>query len=147
MDLRGGRTPNALTYPAAAAGFLISLLPGGMGPLDSLEGLVGGLLLTYPLFRIGGLGGGDVKLVAAIGCLHGFAFILNAVFYSLCSGIALGVLVLAWRGRFFSSLEASEASMDSHRATVAFAPALSVGVAYSLYLQGALPWAAPLSGG
>jgi prepilin peptidase CpaA len=42
------------------------------------------------------MGGGDVKLMAAVGALKGYPFIVSALFYSLIVGIVIGVAMLIW---------------------------------------------------
>jgi prepilin peptidase CpaA len=81
--LTGGATLGALIYHAWAAG------PSGL--LLSLAGcLVGGAIFFLP-FALGGLGGGDVKLLAALGAWAGPA---DALWIALYSGIAGGVLAI-----------------------------------------------------
>ena len=92
-DLRTRRIPNGLTLGAAALALAFHAIDGGLGGVGtSVAGwLVGGALLV-PLFWLGGMGGGDVKLLAALGAWVG----PGEVFWvALCSAIAGGVLA-AW---------------------------------------------------
>ena len=83
-DLRGGRAshrrrgvhhrrdlaPRAerLTGTAIVFGVLAhATLPGGHGLVAALLGLAAGLAAFFPFFALGGMGGGDVKLMAALG--------------------------------------------------------------------------------
>ncbi len=89
-DLRTRRIPNILTLGAAALALAFHAIGGGLGGFGtSVAGwLVGGALLV-PLFWLGGMGGGDVKLLAALGAWVG----PGAVFWvALCSAIAGGAL-------------------------------------------------------
>jgi prepilin peptidase CpaA len=45
------------------------------------------------------MGGGDVKLMAAVGALKGYPFVVSALFYSLIVGVCIGVAVLIWNRR------------------------------------------------
>jgi prepilin peptidase CpaA len=56
----------------------------------------GVLLAAYVL---GGMGGGDVKLMGAVGSLVGWPAALHAVFYSFLVGAALGLILMIWRGQ------------------------------------------------
>ena len=97
-DLRVGRIYNVVTYPAIILGLAIAA--SGYGPdvaSAALGCLVGGLPL-YMLFALRWMGGGDVKLMAAVGALKGFPFILDAMFYSIFIGGVCAALVLIWRG-------------------------------------------------
>jgi prepilin peptidase CpaA len=92
-DVRTGRIPNVLTFGAAAAGLVWSVAIGGFDGLGtSLLGSLVGLALFFPLFALGGMGGGDVKLLAAIGAWLGP---LGAVYTALWGSLAGGVLALA----------------------------------------------------
>jgi prepilin peptidase CpaA len=57
-----------------------------------------GLILTLPLYALGGFGGGDVKLVVALGAALGPLALLSALFWVALSGGALAVIA-AIRGR------------------------------------------------
>lgn len=73
-DLKGGVIPNRLTYPLVSLGLLVhiglSLSSGDWAPLlSSIEGAGIGLGLGFLAHLFGGFGGGDAKLLAAIGAL------------------------------------------------------------------------------
>jgi prepilin peptidase CpaA len=92
-DLRMRRIPNVLTLGAALVGFGYHLLAGGWeGLLGSLAGWGLGLVLFLPLFALRGLGGGDVKLLAALGAWLGPG---QTVWLALFTAIAGGPLALA----------------------------------------------------
>src|SRR5437879_3416726 len=71
-DLRTRRIPNAISGPAMLIGIALNTAHmGTAGLLDSLSGLgvtIG--VLLWP-FAMGGIGGGDVKMMGAIGALLG----------------------------------------------------------------------------
>ena len=92
FDLRTRRIPNVLTLGAAAVGVAYHGATGGLyGVLDSVGGWTVGALLFAPVFVLGGMGGGDVKLLAALGAWLGpWGSIGIAIF----SGIAGGVLAV-----------------------------------------------------
>ena len=70
-DLRTRRIPNLLTM----SGLVVALVLRGIaGPSAFVDGLLGTLLafvLTLPLLTLGVLGGGDAKLLMAIGAFMG----------------------------------------------------------------------------
>jgi prepilin peptidase CpaA len=71
-DWRTGRIPNWLTLPPLMAAPVAYLLLAGMqGFLFSLLGALACGAVPYLLFRRRAMGGGDVKLLAAIGALVG----------------------------------------------------------------------------
>ena len=79
-DLRTRRIPNVLTFGAALAGLLYQFVSGGIDGLGhaALGWLVGAVIFILP-FALGGLGGGDVKLLAALGAWLGPADVALAV--------------------------------------------------------------------
>lgn len=93
-DVASRRVPNVLTATAIASGFLAHvILPGGHGALAALLGFAAGLAAFFPFFALGGMGGGDVKLMAALGTWIGWSPILWTALYGSVAGgvIAIGV--------------------------------------------------------
>jgi prepilin peptidase CpaA len=91
-DLRSRRIPNVLTLGAAGAALVYGAVTGGWNGLGTatLGWLIGALAFIVP-FALGGLGGGDVKLLAAIGAWLGPA---GAFWVALYAGVAGGVMAL-----------------------------------------------------
>jgi len=101
-DLRARRIPNLLTLPACLGFLALRLaLSGPDGLFSGLAGLGLGLALMLPAYGLGVMGGGDVKLMAAVGAALGPAGVLwSFLFASLCGGAyALAVLLLGSAGR------------------------------------------------
>lgn len=93
-DLRSHRIPNWLVFPFLLAGFVVSgTLHGWAGILHSLAGMALGALLFGGLCALGGMGMGDVKLVAAIGAWIGTTQLVIAL---VVTGIAGGVMAVCW---------------------------------------------------
>src|SRR5262250_53768 len=99
-DLRTRRIPNALTFGAAIVAVSIHSALGGVnGLLIGVVGWLVGIALFFPFFALGGLGGGDVKLLGAIGACLGPASIVFVGFYTAIAGGMLAVIV-ALRSRY-----------------------------------------------
>ncbi len=104
-DIYKSKIYNSVTYPAIGIGILLAALtPAEPTVLNSMFGLVLGFLPLFLVFIIGGMGGGDVKLMAAIGAIKGYPFILYAMFYSGVVGGLLAIIVMIWRGTFLKSI-------------------------------------------
>jgi prepilin peptidase CpaA len=92
-DIRSRRVPNVLTFGAAVVAVLFHTLDGQAGGfIQSVEGWFVGAAVFFIPFALGGLGGGDVKLLAALGAWVGP---VDAVWIALYTGVAGGVLALA----------------------------------------------------
>ena len=104
-DLRSRRIPNVLTFGAAIAGLLYHLATGGVGALGPsvLGWLVGALVFIVP-FALGGLGGGDVKLLAALGSWLGPVEALWLALYTGVAGAAMCLVVSAAYGYLGTAL-------------------------------------------
>jgi prepilin peptidase CpaA len=91
-DLRSRRIPNWLTLSGAAAAFGFYLAGHGLSGLGwSAGGWAVGLAVFLPFFLLRGIGGGDVKLVAALGAWVGP---VGAIWVGLYAAIAGGPLAL-----------------------------------------------------
>ena len=64
----------------------------------SLAGTAIGLLTLLPLYAIGGMGAGDVKLMAGIGAWVYVEHTLWAFVYTAIIGAVLAILMVLWRG-------------------------------------------------
>lgn len=88
-DYRQNRIPNWIVIFGIISGFIISFIHGGMEVfLEGLSGMVLPVIILYPVFMIGAIGAGDLKLFAVVGSYLGikgitisfiFAFILGAI--------------------------------------------------------------------
>ena len=104
-DLFTRRIPNWLTFPAALAGVVWNGYRGGWrGALLALGGLALGLAVFLPFFALGGMGAGDVKLMAAAGAMAGPQGLLVIFIYTGLLGGVLALLVAMARGRLGAAL-------------------------------------------
>lgn len=92
-DLRTRRIPQVLTFGGALAGLLFHLATGGwMAGATSLAGWAVGLLIFFAPFALGGLGAGDVKLLAALGAWFGPTDAVWLALYTGVVGLVIAVL-------------------------------------------------------
>ncbi|MBB6428262.1 prepilin peptidase [Algisphaera agarilytica] len=164
IDWRTQRVPNRLTYPAILAGLIIwpiagAVLGGGELALElgraSWIGMLCGLIPFALLVMTAGLGGGDMKLMAAVGSLSAsWEVVLSTTIYALVVAVVMAVVVMVRKGvvketlsRVFSAaLLASakvKAELPEDGPKVAFAAAVAVGAAIAgaeQMLGLATPW-------
>jgi prepilin peptidase CpaA len=101
IDGRSLKVPNWLTYHFALAGLGYAVGTGGMDRLYwSIAGAGVGLLTLLPLYAIGGMGAGDVKLMAGLGAWIGPWLVLQAFIASALVGGGMALLMMAHSGEF-----------------------------------------------
>lgn len=119
-DLRSRTIPDWVPGAILAWGILATALGwSSVSWLGVLGGIMLGLLVGLPLFAAGAFGGGDVKLVAALGAALGPLALLSTLFWVAIAGGILAALAL-WRGR----------------RDLAYVPAIALGLLiYSLHME------------
>jgi prepilin peptidase CpaA len=98
MDVLKFKVYNALTVPLLLTGLVYHGIAGGMqGLMGSLIGMLSGFAVLFVVYTMGGVGAGDVKLMAAVGAWLGMPLTLYVFAASaLASGIYAVVLILLW---------------------------------------------------
>lgn len=97
-DLRTRRVPNALTFGAAATALGFALWQNGFAAMGwSAAGWLTAVALFFPVFALGGLGAGDVKLLGALGAWLGgvSASLYLACFTALAGGVMAVVVIIS----------------------------------------------------
>ena len=151
-DLARGRLYNAATLGGLAVGlalaYLLDAKSQGFPYLTSaiLAAAAGsGILLLIHL--LGGLGAGDVKLMAAVGALAPFdardsswPFVLTALMFTALVGAAIAVGVLIWQRRLLQGLKDSARALFRFRAkkpeggtatTIPYGLAIAIGTIWA----------------
>ena len=120
-DLSRGKVYNWCTLPAIGLGLLISYVEGALRTaqgnalvdilgeplIDGLMGLALAIGIFGVAYLLGMLGGGDVKLMCAVGALKGMRFFIDAAVFTACAGAVIAVAVLIRRGRLKEGLKSS----------------------------------------
>ncbi len=104
-DLKWRRIPNWIPASGFAAGIILNTyFHGWAGLTSSLAGALLGAGILMAIYLTGGMGGGDVKLLAAVGAISGpQALLVIFVLTGLFGGIAALAMVAA-RGRIGQTL-------------------------------------------
>lgn len=106
FDVRERRIPNALTVGALGLALVLRATLGAGELVAGLTGAAIGFGLALPFFLVGGLGGGDVKLLAAMGAFLGPGRIWFALLVMALVGGVMAVFVIA-RNRAFRDTAAN----------------------------------------
>jgi prepilin peptidase CpaA len=101
-DLRYRKIPNFVNLTAILTGLACHTVSNGIdGLLFSLGGLFAGLGLLLLPYLLGGMGAGDVKLMAAVGAFTGAFGVFYSFIYSALIGALYAVaVVICKRGSF-----------------------------------------------
>jgi prepilin peptidase CpaA len=92
------KVPNWLTFPFIVTGWAYSFCAFGFeGFLWSLGGTAVGLVLLLPAYAIGGMGAGDVKLLAGVGAWMHATHTFWAFAYSAIIGAVLAIMMVLYR--------------------------------------------------
>ena len=113
------KVPNKLTFPLIISGWLLGLANNfGLGAGDggigaALLGTLLGLALLIPVYAIGGMGAGDVKMTMGFGSWIGAFYGVNTgadidattiIFWAFCCGVIVGGIIglgmILARGQF-----------------------------------------------
>ncbi|ULG69958.1 A24 family peptidase [Marinobacterium sediminicola] len=97
------RIPNWLTFGSLLTGLLLHyLFISSPEWLASIKGIGVGLAILLPFYLTGGMGAGDVKLMAAIGSFIGPSAVLMAAAFSLVIGGCVAVYMILRSGELVS---------------------------------------------
>lgn len=118
LDVRTRRIPNSLTLGGAVIGLAYwTVTHGASGVFHSVLGWLAGLALFLPFFALGGLGAGDVKLVASMGAWLGPTMAMWTALYAALAGGVMAVLVALATGYFNTALVNVMALLNHFRET------------------------------
>jgi leader peptidase (prepilin peptidase)/N-methyltransferase len=97
IDLEHQILPDVITLPGIAAGLAASVVTGRVSWLESAVGILvgGGTFFVIISLSRGGMGGGDMKLGAALGAFLGWKVMLVALLIAVLAGGAVAIVLLA----------------------------------------------------
>jgi len=154
FDAAVSRIPNELTYPAIIIGLMlgcavqlggaVARFAGSAGASQALVGAAACGAIGLASMALAGMGGGDMKLLAAVGALLGATDAMTVLAYALAMAVVYAAGNLALRGRLNAALRSAAVSVlemaylgrppDVHEAqsrTIPLAVPLLAGLALS----------------
>lgn len=147
-DLWRRNISNWIPAAALAGALLVQTLNGGWhGVLQWFLGAVCGFSVFLIFYIVGGMGGGDVKLMAGFGALLGTSRLLEATIFTAGIGGLIAVLVLLrregmrfWRRRRNVADKNTEAGLEPASqpddSYIPYAPAITLGSWLALIPKG-----------
>lgn len=138
IDLDFQIIPDRITLPGLPIALIAGafLLPdpfmrySALGVRDSVIGFLagGGLFYLVALVSRGGMGGGDIKMMAMVGSLTGWKSVLLTTFLGSLTGSLVGLFLMIFRGK-------------GRKTKIPFGPFLALGSLLTLFLgQEILSW-------
>lgn len=122
FDLRTRRIPNALTLGAALVAIVFSTITGGVHGMNaSLLGWLAAAALWLPIYAVGGMGAGDVKLIAAVGAWIGPANVIDAALYAAIVGAGMALVLAVFKG-YLGQLFSNVRLLMTHWTVAGFTP-------------------------
>ncbi len=157
-DLKSHRIPNLLLWPALSLALMLHMASGGIdGLITAAGGLTLGLAMLLPIYAIGGMGAGDIKLLGVVGSFLGPWGAVVAGLATMMAGAVFGIIVIVWRcvwpvlelhtTQFLSPIDPGASSTSVRQSSgrrnpntnIPYAPAIAAGTAAALWYIDYLP--------
>ena len=125
IDIEHQIIPDVITLPGIALGLAVGTYT--IGYTDSLLGFFvgGGLFYLLAVLSNGGMGGGDIKYIAAVGALLGWQKVLLVIFIGALLGSVVGVFQITVQKK-------------SRKSLIPFGPFLATGTLVTLFYGNSL---------
>lgn len=105
---------------------------GWIGIVNSLTGTVAGFLVFLVFYILGGMGGGDVKLMAGFGAILGWRGVLWASLWTAGIGGVLALLIMGGRmlWRWYAGRVLGRPRPAAEDDSIPYAPAIALGALF-----------------
>ncbi len=137
IDLQHQIIPDKITLPGMILGLGLSLF--SLLPVDLVQSLIGltvggGILYAVAIVSRGGMGGGDIKLMALLGIFLGWQKVLLTIFLGVLLGSAVGIALMLLKSK-------------GRKDKIPFGPFLGLGALISIFFgQEIIDWYLFISG-
>ena len=121
-DLQKREIPDGVVYRVLITGLLATILTWhNVSFVNALLGMVTGFVVVLPFAFAGGIGGGDLKFVGALGTWLGIAGVMSLLFWSAMFGMLTAIITRAFGRKDFP-----------------FAPAIALGLCVTVFWPGGI---------
>ena len=97
-DFYKGKVPNYLIAAGLLTGIVNLICHHNLESiLIHIPGMIFPIILLFPLYKIGTLGAGDIKLFSMLGIYFSFMETVFCIFSAFCIGAVIAFLILIWR--------------------------------------------------
>ena len=143
FDLARRRIPNRLLAIGLLTALMLHLASANPAALLTtyLAGFALGLLMFLPLYLLGGMAAGDVKLMAAVGAFLGPAMVFQASLATYCVGGVMALLIVLARGHG----RAAFANLGALLVLLRFGAAAPAALRQSVPSVGGMPYAVAIA--
>lgn len=105
-DLKERKIYNKIIYPSIIIAFVAHFIMNGWSGLgSSLLGFTVGLALLLIPYLLGGIGAGDVKLLACIGAIKGSSFVFDTAIYMAVLGAIIALAIILFQRGIFTGVK------------------------------------------
>jgi prepilin peptidase CpaA len=144
-DILWRRVPNPLVIAGLGLGIGLNAWSEGLhGLVMSLAGAVLGMALFLPFFALGGMGAGDVKLLAALGSLLGPGDLVRTALAGAVAGGLMALAVAAYQRRLLDTFRGI-GRLLSYWASGGLRPSPELNLGSPVALK--IPYAVPVAAG
>jgi prepilin peptidase CpaA len=145
FDVKSRRVPNLLSGPALIIAFGLHLsLDGWHGLFNAIGAALICGIIFFIFYLAGGMGAGDVKLIAAAGGFMGLSAVPSLLVFTSLTGGLMAVALIYWRGRLRETLT-NVTEILSHHMQQGLTPHPEIHVRSSYQLR--LPYAVAIACG
>lgn len=127
IDLYYKILPDVITIPGIILGITLSAFILSTGLKNSIVGALigGGLFYIVAVVSRGGMGGGDIKLIAMIGAFLGWRDVIITIMLASFTGAVVGVMMMIFLGK-------------GRKYAIPFGPFLALGGMISMFFSEAI---------
>ena len=127
IDLDYQIIPNVITIPGIPIGLISTLLFLPHSIMSAIIGLLagGGLLLLMAVIYPGGMGGGDIKMVAMLGAFLGWQKVFLTIFMGSLIGSIVGITMILLK-------------KQGRKTKIPFGPYLALGALQAIFFGNAI---------